>query len=286
MKILVTGANGMVARASIAYCRSIGDEVVSLTRRGLDISDRDAVFALFDRERPDATLNCAAYTDVDGAELNRELCFSANVLGVENLALAAKNIDAGFVTISSDYVFRGNKSGFYTQRDTPDPLESVYSRSKTEGEIRARNAYSRSIIVRSGWIYGDGGANFLSVMPQLLADGNAIKAITDSFGTPTFADDLARRLRELAELDLPAIFHVTNAGEGTSYEGFALKVCQLIGSDPDLLERVSSDSLNRAAPRPVNSRLECLFSQRLGLQELQPWEKALEQFLRQTGRII
>lgn len=270
----------MVAKATIEYCKSIGDEVVALTRQELDISDKNAVFALFEREKPDAVLNCAAYTNVDGAEENVEICFGANAVGVENLALASKKQDSAFVTISTDYVFDGTKEDFYTQRDTPNPLNSVYSKSKLEGEILARNAYGRSIIVRSGWIYGDGGTNFLSVMHKLLGEGKKIKVITDSYGTPTFAKDLARRLRELAELDLPCVYHVANSGNGTSYQGFARKVCEIKGFDINLLESVSNDSLKRPAPRPQFSKLKCLFSEKLGLSPLQNWEKALEEFLK------
>jgi dTDP-4-dehydrorhamnose reductase len=278
MKTLITGANGMVARATNDYCRTIGDEVFAFTREQLDIADRDKVFAAFDEHKFDAVINCAAYTDVDGSETNVERCYAANAVGVENLALASKRIDCRFVTISTDYVFDGANFGFYTQRDTPNP-QGVYGKAKLEGEIRARNAYARSIIVRSGWIYGAGGTNFLSVMHNLLAEGKRLKAITDAYGTPTFAVDLAWRLRELAELDLPCVFHVTNSGEGTSYAGFARKVCEIKGFDLNLLEDASADSLRRPAPRPQSSKLACLFSERFGLPPLQNWEDALREFL-------
>ena len=278
MKILITGANGMVARALTGHCRSIGDEVVALTRQELDISDRRSVFERFEREKFGAVLNCAAYTDVDGAETNEKACDEANASGVENLALASKQIDCRFVTISTDFVFDGAKTDFYTQRDTPNPL-GYYGRSKLEGELRARSAYARSIVVRSGWIYGAGGTNFLSVMHKLLAAGKSIKAIGDSYGTPTYAVDLARRLREVAELDLPAIYHVTNSGPGTSYLGFARKVCEIKGFDENLLEVVTSDTLKRPAPRPQFSKLACLFSERFGLKPLPNWDEALAGFL-------
>jgi dTDP-4-dehydrorhamnose reductase len=279
MKTLITGANGMVARAASKYCQSIGDKVTALTREELDIADRDTVFEVFRRENFNAVLNCAAYTDVDASETNIEKCFAANAVGVENLALASKEIDCAFVTISTDYVFAGENPGFYTQRDTPQPL-GIYGKAKLEGEIRARNAYARSIIVRSGWIFGIGGTNFLSILHNLLADGKSIKAIYDSYGTPTFADDLAKRLRELAALDLPAIYHVTNSGEGTSYAGFAEKVCELKGYDLNLLEKASSDSLKRPAPRPQSSKMACLFSDKFGLKPLPDWEDALKTFLK------
>jgi dTDP-4-dehydrorhamnose reductase len=279
MKILITGANGMVARAAINYCRSIGDEVVALTRRELDISNKEAVFETFGREKFDAVLNCAAYTDVDGAETNSDKCYAANAFGVENLALASKKIDSSFVTISTDYVFDGANKDFYTQKHTPNPL-GVYGKAKLDGERRAQNAYARSIIVRSGWIYGANGTNFLSVMHKLLSEGKNIKAIRDSYGTPTFAADLARRLRELAGLDLPCIFHVTNAGEGASYMEFAEKVCEIGGFDKSLVEAVSFADLKRPAPRPQSSKMACLFSEKLGLKPLRSWENALAEFIK------
>lgn len=268
----------MVAKAAIAYCQSIGDEVVAKTRQEFDISDRDQVFTLFEQEKFDAVLNCAAYTNVDGAETNSVICLMANDAGVQNLAKAAKKIDSAFVTISTDYVFDGTKGDFYTQRDTPNP-KGVYALSKLVGENAAIRNYARSIVVRSGWIFGEGGTNFLSVMHKLLAEGKSIKAISDSFGTPTFAKDLARRLRELAALDLPAIYHVTNEGEGTTFAEFAEKVCELKGFDKNLVEGVAMDSLSRPAPRPRDSRLRCLFSEKFGLSPLQHWEKALAEFL-------
>jgi dTDP-4-dehydrorhamnose reductase len=278
MKILITGANGMVARAAIEHCQFIGDEVSAFTRQELDIADKEKVFEVLERGKPDAVLNCAAFTDVDGSETNVETCYAANAVGVKNLALAAKKMDSAFVTISTDYVFDGDKGDFYTQRDTPNP-QGVYAKAKFEGEVRARNAYARSIIVRSGWIFGAGGTNFLSVMHKLLAEGKQIKAIHDSYGTPTFAKDLARRLRELAELDLPAIYHVTNSGNGTTFEEFAKEVCRLKDFDSDLIESVSMKDLSRPAPRPVDSRLACLFSEKFGLSPLQSWEKALAEFV-------
>lgn len=269
----------MVARAVIDHCGSIGDDVVPLTRQELDISKPGPVLEKLAEVEPDAVINCAAFTDVDGAESAETICYAANWDGVENLAVACKKINTAFVTISTDYVFDGNYSGYYTQRDTPNP-QGVYARSKLEGEIRARNAYARSIIVRSGWIYGPGGTNFLSVMHNLLGEGKSIKAISDSYGTPTYALDLARRLREVAELDLPCIFHVTNSGPGTSFMGFAEAVCEIGGFDRTLLQGVSKDELKRPAPRPASSKLACLFSERFGLAPLPDWKDSLAQFLK------
>ena len=278
MRILITGANGMVARAVAEFCGSVGDDVAALTRAELDIADAASVNSAVAGRRPDAIINCAAYTNVDGAEGEPEKARDANVAGPLNLALAARKLDCGFVTISTDYVFDGANKGFYTQRDTPNP-QSVYATTKRQGEIEALNAYARTIVVRSGWIYGDGGTNFLSVMHKLLAEGKKIKAIRDSYGTPTFAGDLAKRLRDLAELDLPGIYHAANAGPGASFVGFAEKLCEIGGYDRSLIDEVSHSDLRRPAPRPVSSKLSCLFSSRLGLAAMPDWEDGLRRFL-------
>lgn len=274
MKILITGANGMVAQATAEYCRSIGDDVVTLTRAELDISNIQNVRSAAGEHRPDAIINCAAYTNVDGAESEPERAYAANVTGVENLAKTAKEFGAVFVTISTDYVFDGANVGFYSEDDEPNP-QGVYARTKRDGELTALNANERSIVVRSGWIYGKGGTNFLSVMADLLRDGKRIKAIRDSFGTPTFAGDLAKRLRELAQLDEPGIFHVTNSGPGTSYLGFAEAVCEIGGFDATLIESVSKDELLRPAPRPASSKLASLRCEEFGLAPMPDWEDAL-----------
>jgi dTDP-4-dehydrorhamnose reductase len=285
MKILITGANGMVARAAIEHCRNIGDEVVALTRQELNIADTEAVSNWFESNRPDAVLNCAAYTDVDGAESNAEAARLANTVGVENLAASSKSVGARFVTISTDYVFDGEKSGFYTEDDIPNP-RGIYAITKYEGEVAAARANPDSVIVRSGWIYGHGGTNFLSVMHSLLGQGKNIKAIGDAYGTPTFASDLAQRLRELGATNASGIFHVTNSGDGMSYLGFAEKICEIGGYDKGLIERVSNDDLKRPAPRPVSSKLKSVRMDKLGLHPLPDWKEALENFLSEERKAV
>ena len=278
MKMLITGANGMVAKAAINHCLDMGDVVLSYTRQELDISNADTVLRTIGDEKPDAVLNCAAYTNVDGAEENREACFASNAFGVENLAKAAKHIGCKFLTISTDYVFDGKKEGFYTQENLPNP-QGVYAESKLDGEIRALRVYDKSIIVRTGWIFGLDGANFLSVMGKLLSEGKTIKAISNSYGTLTYADDLAKRLRELIVLEQCGVFHVSNGGSGVSYLDFALKVCEIGGYDKSLVQSVSFDELDRQAERPKNSRLRCVLSEKMGLPPLPNWKEALKRFM-------
>lgn len=267
----------MVGRAVLEHCRAQGDEVSAHDHVSLDIADETAVSTVFERERPEVIINCAAWTDVDGCETNRVRAFEANARGPENLAASARRIQAGFVTISTDYVFDGTKDGFYTQRDDPNPT-SVYGVSKLEGERRAQSECARTIVVRTGWIFGIGGRNFLSRVIELAARNEHLKAISDAWGTPTYAADLARRLRQLAELDLPGIYHVVNSGDGASYEEFAREALSAAGCEKAMIESVRTDSLRRPAPRPSNSRLRCLLSEAIGLERLPDWRLALKEF--------
>ena len=282
-KILITGAGGLVGKASIAHCEAIGDEVAAYEHKSLDIADVEQVQAVISRESPDAVINCAAWTDVDGCESDPARAERVNAFGPENLARACREANAGFVTISTDYVFDGQKEGFFTQRDDPNPL-SVYGRFKLEGERRAQAAYARTIIVRTGYIFGPGGRNFLSVVVDLAKRGQKLKVIKDSWGTPTYAHDLAVRLRELAELDLPGVFHVVNSGNGASFETFAHEALGLAEINADLLESVTMDSLARAAPRPRNSKLKCLLSDAIGLPPLPRWQEGLAHFVARIQR--
>jgi dTDP-4-dehydrorhamnose reductase len=279
----VAGAGGMVGRAVSEYCASVGDLVFPYDHRGLDIADYDRVMHVLEQDKPEAVINCAAWTDVDGCEQNRERAFAANARGPENLATAAREVNAVPVTISTDYVFDGEKEGFYTQRDQPNP-QSIYGVAKLEGERRAQLAYARTIVVRTGFIFGPGGNNFLSTVIERAGRGEKLKAISDAYGTPTYAPDLARRLRELVQLDLPGIFHVVNAGEGTSYAEFARAALQLGGFASTNLERVAMNSLNRPAPRPRNSRLRCLLSEAARLSALPFWHSALRDFVAAHSR--
>jgi len=281
MKVLITGAAGLVGAALKEHCRARGDEVLAFDHEGLDITDERAVRETFKSLRPDAAVNCAAWTDVDGCELDPQRAFLVNSQGVEALATAARLVSASFVTVSTDYVFDGRRENhFYTQRDDPHPL-SAYGAAKLEGERRAQAASARTSVVRTGWVFGRGGSNFLATVVERARRGETLRAISDSYGTPTYAPDLAARLRELAELDLPGVYHVVNAGEGASYEGFAREAAAAAGLPEASIEPVPTDSLHRPAPRPRNSRLRCLISETLGLRPLRDWREALAEFSKQ-----
>jgi dTDP-4-dehydrorhamnose reductase len=271
----------MVARALAAHCAARGDEVFAHDHASLDITKPEAVRAVFERERPETIINCAAWTDVDGCELNPERALSINAEAVEILAAHSRLVDASLVTISTDYVFDGDKDGFYTQRDDPEP-RTAYGIAKLQGERRALFTSARTIVVRSGWIFGVGGKNFLATVVERARRGERLKAIGDAYGTPTYAPHLAARLRDLAERDLPGTYHVVNAGEGASFYEFAREAAQAARVENVELESVEMDSLARPAPRPRNSRLRCLLSEAVGLPPLPHWQDALREFAQVT----
>ncbi len=268
----------MVGRAAAAYCSTHGDDVVALDHKALDISNASQIDDAFQKEKPDIVINCAAWTDVDGCEFDPERANSANAIGPEVLAHACRKTESLLITISTDYVFDGKKEGFYTQRDQPNP-QSVYARTKLEGEHRAQNAWARTIVVRTGYIFGTGGNNFLSTMISRAQKGKQLKAIDDMFGTPTYSEDLVVRLYELARLDLPGVYHVTNNGPGVSFAQFAQAALEETHLDLSLITVVSLDSLQRPAQRPRNSRLKCVLSPAVGLEPLQDWKQALKTFV-------
>jgi dTDP-4-dehydrorhamnose reductase len=268
----------MVGRALRQFCEASGDTVFAYDHARLDIANAEDVSRTVNYRRPDAVINCAAWTNVDGCESDVERAFAVNARGPENLARASRDVNAAFVTISTDYVFDGTKEGFYTQEDEPNP-ESVYGRAKLEGERRSTLIYDRSIVVRTGYIFGRGGINFLSTVVERALKGEKLKAITDTYGTPTYAIDLAERLRQLAELNVAGIYHVVNSGPGVSFEEFTRKAVALTGNREAIVEPVSTDTLNRPARRPRNSRLRCLLSEKIGLPPLRDWETALAEFV-------
>jgi dTDP-4-dehydrorhamnose reductase len=278
VKIVVTGAAGLVGRAVVSQCVAQGEDVAAFDHRALDITAESALNSVFERERPDVLINCAAWTDVDGCEVDPERADKVNAIGTELLAVACRKLGAQLITISTDYVFDGEKDGFYTQRDQPNP-QSAYGVSKLKGEQRAQLAWANTIVVRSGYIFGAGGTNFLSTLIARARRGEALRAIRDSFGTPTYAPDLARQLHRLAQLNIPGTYHIVNAGEGASFEGFARYALKVAGLNESGLKTVSLNELKRPAPRPRNSRLRCLLSERIGLDPLRSWQDAVREFI-------
>ena len=270
----------MVGRALRELCEASGDTVFAYDHAKLDIANAEDVSQAVEQTKPDAVINCAAWTDVDGCESDVERAFAVNARGPENLAVASSNANAAFITISTDYVFDGAKEGFYTEDDAPNP-QSVYGRAKLEGERLSRLAYDHSIVVRSGYIFGRGGTNFLSTVVRRIQNAETLKVISDTYGTPTYGRDLAMRLRELAQARRGGTYHVVNSGPGVSFAEFTRKTIALMGNRDVVVEEVSSSTLNRPANRPQNSRMGSLRTEQLGLPPLRDWESALAEFVKE-----
>ena len=268
----------MVGRALVRHCLNRDVSVLGLDHAALDITDDSSIESALERERPDVLFNCAAWTDVDGCERDPDHARLANARGPELLAAACRRHNALLITISTDYVFDGEKEGFYTERDRPNPV-SVYGHTKLEGERAARAQWNRTIVVRSGYLFGTGGSNFLATCLDRLRRGERLRVINDMFGTPTYATHLAARLFELAERDLPGIYHVANSGDGASFAQFAREAAEKANLDTSLLTEVSVDSLGLPAPRPRNSRLRSLLSETTRLEPLPDWHDALAEFV-------
>ncbi|HWP42773.1 MAG TPA: dTDP-4-dehydrorhamnose reductase, partial [Blastocatellia bacterium] len=224
---LITGAGGLLGRSLAALLGDLGWRVAALDHAGLNITREDAVREKIETHRPDVVFNCAATPDVDRCEREPEMAFDVNERGPRWLARYAKVVGAEIVHVSTDYVFDGEKQGFYTQEDAPNP-QSVYARSKLAGEAAVREEAGRSYIVRSSWIFGAGGKNFGSRVIELARSGARLKGVTDQTSIPTYAPDLARRIEEIVRLGVHGLYQVTNTGPASWYE-FARLALDLAG---------------------------------------------------------
>jgi dTDP-4-dehydrorhamnose reductase len=229
--------------------------------------------------RPSLVVHCAAMTNVDACEEQPDLAFAVNADGSSNVAAAAAEADAPIVAVSTDYVFSGEHAP-YRENDPTDPIQ-VYGRSKLAGEERVREANPRHFIVRSAWIYGPGGKNFLSKLPQLAETNESISAVVDQFGSPTYAPDLAEAIAELAATDAYGTLHVVNEGR-CSFSEFCELAVRLLGSRL-LVEHVKLDDLGRPAPRPKDTTLVGAAWAAAGFGPLRPWQEACADFVVASG---
>lgn len=291
-RVLVTGAGGMLGRDVVAAFRRRGAEVTPCTRTELDITSPAAVReALAGRGAaeaggpPEVVVNCAAYTDVDGAESpdGREAAFRVNGLGVRHLAWACREAGALLVHFSTDYVFDGEREGAWGVYDPPAP-PNAYGESKLWGERALAEAGGRHLLIRTSWLCGPGGRNFVETMISLGERRRAgllpepLRVVDDQRGCPTFTADLAAAAADLVAAGARGTFHVTNRGATTWY-GFARAVFARLGWDVPV-EPVTSDAFPRPARRPRNSVLDPFpLAETIG-RLLPPWEESLAAYLR------
>ncbi|WP_026414386.1 dTDP-4-dehydrorhamnose reductase [Actinomadura oligospora] len=268
MKWLVTGARGMLGADLMA--RLADADAVGLDRASLDIADGVAVKDAVAAHRPDVVVNCAAWTDVDGAEKDSRV-FDANHFAVIHLAGACRATGARLVQISSDYVFPGH--GPYDEDDETGPI-SEYGFSKLWGEEAARD-HELTYVVRTAWLYGAHGGNFVATMARLAAERDTVDVVDDQFGQPTWTGDLADRIVRMVTSGAPyGTYHGTNAGE-TSWYGLAREVFTLLGHDPERVRPTTTDRFPRPARRPANSVLRHGGWARAGLPPMRDWRDAL-----------
>jgi dTDP-4-dehydrorhamnose reductase len=253
MKLLMTGAAGMLGQDVVAVAATAGHEVTSLSRADLDITDATAVRHALTDAAPDVVLNCAAWTDVDGAENHVEEALAVNGAGAGIVATAAAECGAWIIHVSSDYVFSGRKHEPYLESDPTEPL-SAYGRSKLAGELAVRDAVpGRHTIVRSSWLFGTQGACFPATILTLAAERDELTVVADQVGCPTFTGDLAHALIGLCERPVAGILHVTGDGACSWYE-FATAIVERAGLRCTIKPGRTED-LGRPAPRPAFSVL-------------------------------
>jgi len=277
MKVLVTGAGGMLGRDVVLAAGNAGHAVVGFSHPELDVTDAAALAAKFELERPDVVINCAAWTDVDGAEEAEETAMAVNGRGAGNVAAAAAELGASVVYVSSDYVFDGAKGAPYVETDQPMPL-SAYGRTKLAGEEATAAANKRHFVVRSSWLFGIGGSNFVETMLRLASTQSEVLVVRDQVGSPTYTWHLAYGVVRLIEGVEFGTHHMAAAGSCSWYD-FAREIFEQAKVDCLVLS-ATTEMLGRPAPRPAYSALT---SQREHAIELPPWQDGLGAYLSQRS---
>lgn len=273
MRLLVIGAGGMLGREIVRAAAAARHESIALTRLELDVTDPGAVSAAVADARPGAIVNCAAYTDVDGAEGDEPAARAVNAVGAGYVAERAACQGAALVHVSTDYIFDGAGTRPYLESDPPAPM-SAYGRTKLAGEQAVAGAHPDAAIVRSSWLFGVGGRNFCQTMLRLAADRDEVTVVDDQVGCPTWTGHLAPALVELAARRAAGVWHVAGGGECSWYE-LAIEVFAQAG-EPCRVKRGSSADLRRPAPRPASSVLR---SERSDAPVLAPWREGVAGYL-------
>jgi len=272
MKVLVTGASGLLGSELVSVYRSRDARVVACDRRALDVTDASGVRERIASEAPDLVLHCAAYTAVDRAESESERAFATNGDGTHNVARACAATGARLVYFSTDFVFDGCSETPYRTDDRPHPL-SVYGRSKLAGEEAISGSEAESLTVRTSWLFGAAGANFVSTILKRARSGAPLRVVDDQRGSPTWARDLAETTAELVDNGAMGLVHVTNGGTATWYE-LARAALEVAKVETDL-QPVSSDEWKAAAVRPRDSVLDVTETEALLGRSMVPWPEAL-----------
>ena len=286
MKILVTGSSGMLGR-DICKVFSADSEVIGIDIAGdegsykADITDIAEINEIFTKEKPDIVIHSAAYTDVDGCERDPDKAYRINTEGTRNIAEACSSIGTPLIFISTDFVFDGSKDSPYKEDEETGPI-NVYGRSKLKAEESLGEFSGHYVIVRTSWLYGAHGKNFVDTIIKKAQENKVLKVVDDQVGSPTYTKDLALALKDLigsGDLSGSEIYHISNTGD-CSWYAFTRKIIDLSGGmEGVMVEPIASTELARAAERPKYSVLDTgKFEERTG-QKMRSWKEALGEFI-------
>ena len=282
MKVLVTGVGGQLG---FDVCRELdrrGIEYVGADIEDFDITDFDASSDFIKKCSPDVVIHCSAWTAVDKAEEQPEKAFQVNVDGTRNIALICRETDAKMIYISTDYVFAGDGEGFYAPEEPVGPL-GVYGATKLCGELAVKAFLEKYFIVRTSWVFGENGSNFVKTMIKLSETHGEINVVSDQIGSPTYTVDLAKLLCDMAGTDKYGVYHATNEGI-CSWAEFAEEIFKIIGRNIKV-NRILTDEYRAKANRPRNSRLNKDKLEKMGFARLPDWHDALCRYLADLKQI-
>ena len=277
MRVLVTGVKGQLGYDVMNELAKRGYEGVGVDVDEMDITDARKVDEVITKAQVDKVVHCAAYTAVDAAEDNVELCRRVNAEGTENIAKVCKRLELPMVYLSTDYVFDGEGERPWEPDDERDPL-NVYGQTKYEGELAVERNLDKYFIVRIAWVFGVNGKNFIKTMLNLAQNHDTITVVDDQVGSPTYTYDLARLLVDMIETEKYGRYHATNEGLCTWYE-FAKEIFRQAGVDVKVVP-VTSEQFQAKAKRPHNSRMNKDKLEAMGFQRLPSWQDALSRYLK------
>ena len=280
MKVLVTGVTGQLGYDTVEYLRSQKVECLGTSSSDFDLSDAGATQKFLAEYQPDAVIHCAAYTNVNQAETDKERCYAVNVEGTKNIAMSCRRLGAKLVYISTEYIFDGEGEQYYEPEDAAFPL-GVYGRTKYEGELAVKELMEQYFIVRISWAFGKNGNNFVKTMLRLGAERSEVRVVQDQIGSPTYTKDVAPLLADMIATDQYGVYHVTNEGV-CSWAEFTKEIFRQAGLPAKVIP-IPSSEYPTPARRPKNSRLSKVCLDRAGFHRLPAWQDALSRYLEEIS---
>jgi dTDP-4-dehydrorhamnose reductase len=277
MRVLITGAKGMLGR-DLVEIMSGHFEVSGIDIDDADITRFEEIEGVVREKNPEFIIHCAGYTDVDGCESEKDLSYKVNAIGTRNVTRCAADLDIPILYISTDFVFNGKKDSPYREYDMPEPI-SEYGYTKLTGEYFVQNLHNKFFIVRTAWLFGLHGKNFVKTILNIARNERDLRVVFDQTGSPTYTWDLSRKIVELIDSGAGyGIYHITNSGV-CSWCDFARKILDIAGCTDVILQPISTEETGRAARRPSNSALENRALRLEGLKPMRSWEEALADYL-------